>query len=157
LIQRIVARTLFAFVVPLVWAGFPGAVATKEVATGLDQASCNGMVRLDTSRWRPIYAGVSLTQSWNAARAKLSASAGRFPIATVYPRRNGACENGALTWWQPGAVGARPFGAVRQAGFSISTHHSETFEDGSALEWTARMTVRKIRYRLIDCGHTQWC
>jgi hypothetical protein len=144
----------------LPWNGV-GVVVVRMTGTvvysGLDQASCNGTVTLDTSRWRPVYAGVSLAQSWDAPRAKLSASAGRFPVATIYPRRGGACENGVLTWWQPGAVGMRPFGVVRQPGFSISTSNRETFDDGSTLEWTARLTVRKIRYRRIDCRHTQWC
>jgi hypothetical protein len=144
----------------LSWNGV-GQVVVRMAGTatysGLEQPSCNGTVTLDTSRWRSIYAGVSLTQSWDAPRAKLSASAGRFPIATIYPRRGGVCENGVLTWWQPGAVGVRPFGDVRKPGFSISTSHRETFDDDSALEWTARMTVRKIRYRAIDCRHTQWC
>ena len=125
--------------------------------SGLDQAACNGTVTLDTSRWRPIYATLGVADSWNRTRAKLGASAGRFPIATIYPRRGGACENGALTWWQPGAIGVRPFRAVRGAGFSISTNHTETFDDGSALEWTARMSVRKVRYELVDCARTPWC
>jgi hypothetical protein len=142
------------------WNGV-GVVVVRMAGTvtysGLDEPSCNGTVRLDTSRWRPIYAGVSLANSWNTARAQLSASAGRFPVATIYPRRGGACENGLLTWWQPGAVAMRPFGHVRRSGFSISTSNRETFDDGSTLEWTARMTLRKIRYRLIDCRRTQWC
>jgi hypothetical protein len=141
------------------WNGV-GQVTVRMAGTvtysGLDPA-CNGTVKLDTSRWRPVYAGVSLAQSWNAARARISAGAGRFPVATIYPRRGGACEDGVLTWWQPGAVGMRPFGVVLQPGFSISTQNRETFDDGSTLEWTARMTVRKVHYRLIDCRRTQWC
>jgi hypothetical protein len=76
----------------------------------------------------------------------------------VYRRRNRACESGALTWWQPGAIGDVPFrSGVRQRSFSFSTSGSETFEDGASLEWTARATVRRIAYRAVDCNRTPWC
>jgi hypothetical protein len=142
------------------WNGV-GALNVRMAGTvtysGLENPACNGMVTLDTSRWRPISASIALAYSWSPARARLSAGAGRFPVATIYPRRGGAGETGALTWWQPGAVGMRLFSVVRQPGFSISTSNRETFDDGSTLEWTARMTVRRIRYRQIDCRRTQWC
>jgi hypothetical protein len=125
--------------------------------TGLE-AACNGTVKLDSSRWRqPIYGGVSLAYGTSTVYAKLSLSAGRFPVATVYRRRNGSCELGVLGWWQPGAIGYRPLSLVHQAGFSIESHKKESFDDGSTLDWTATAAIRTVHYKLIDCNHTPWC
>jgi hypothetical protein len=142
------------------WNGV-GAVTIRMAGTvtysGLENPACNGTVTLDTSRWRPISASLVLTNSWRPARARLSAGAGRFPVATIYQGRGGACEAGVLRWWQPGADGNVPFAYVRRAGFSVARSNTETFDDESTLEWTARMTVRRVYYRPIDCRHTQLC
>lgn len=136
----------------------PVRMAGTATYGGLADPACNGTVTLDTSRWRPIWASLTLTYSWlGTRRAKLTASAGRFPVATTYPARNRACEAGALTWWQPGLVVELPFAFVKRRSFSTSASGRETFDDGSALEWRARMSVRTIRYRAVDCARTVWC
>jgi hypothetical protein len=95
------------------WNGV-GAVNIRMAGTvtysGLENPACNSTVTLDTSRWRPISASVALAQSWTPARAKLSAGAGRFPVATIYPRQGGACENGVRG--RHGAVRVRPPGGL---------------------------------------------
>jgi hypothetical protein len=86
----------------------------------------------------------------------ISAGAGRFPLATIYRRRGGGCENGALPWYE-GGTAVLPLRVVRRASFSFTAHYSKTFEDGAALEWTVEMKVRRISYRTIDCSRTLLC
>jgi hypothetical protein len=133
-----------------------GLVGTATYA-GLDQA-CNVTVKLDSSRWHPIFASLLVTNARDAVvtHPTISASAGRFPLATIYPRRGGACENGALPWWE-GGFADRPISVLRRPGFSFTARYSKTFDDGSALDWTVAMTIRRIQYRPLDCAHTQLC
>jgi hypothetical protein len=132
-------------------------LAGSATYAGLDQA-CNVTVRLDSSRWHPIFASLLVTNARDpvVTRPTITASAGRFPLATIYPRRGGACENGALPWWE-GGYAVRPLSVLRQAGLSFTARYSKTFDDGSALQWIVEMTIRKIEYRPIDCSHTPFC
>jgi hypothetical protein len=132
-------------------------LAGTATYAGLDQA-CNVTVNLDSSRWQPIFASLLVTNARDpvVTRPTITASAGRFPLATIYPRRGGACENGALPWWE-GGYAVRPLRVLRQAGFSFAARYSKKFDDGSALEWAVEMKVRKIHYRRINCARTPLC
>lgn len=127
------------------YAGLPGA--------------CNTTVALDSTRWRyPIFASLIVGNARNAVvtHPTLGVGVGRFPLATIYPARGGACENGALTWWD-GSTGSLPLSAVRKSSFSFNAHDSKNIEDGATVEWTVKMSVRRVAYRLIDCSHSQLC
>ncbi len=78
-------------------------------------------VQLDSSRWKPIFASLLVTNARNpvVTRPTISASAGDFPLATTYPRRGGACEAGALPWYEGGFV-VRPLSVVHRPGFSFT-------------------------------------
>ena len=133
-------------------------LAGTATYSGLDPA-CNGTVKLDTTRWKqPIFAGFGLSNARDpvVTHPALSVGAGRFPLATTYPRRGGACESGALPWWE-GGTAVRPLSVFRKPSFSFTAHYTKAIEDGSTLEWTVSMSVRKIQYRSIDCSHTQLC
>jgi hypothetical protein len=128
------------------------------VLAGFD-GDCNTTVQLGTSRWKqPIFAGLGLASARDpvVTHPTLSVAAGRFPLATIYPRRGGACENGALPWWE-GGTAVRPLSVLRKPSFSFTARYSKSIEDGATLAWTVQMTVRKIQYRPIDCSHTQLC
>lgn len=114
---------------------------------GLDEA-CNGTVKLKMARWRPSFASLALVNARDRVVTKpaISISAGEFPLATTYPRRGGACENGALPWWEGGSAN-RPLSVLRRAGFSFSAQYTKKIEDGAVLKWTVKMTVRRIGYR----------
>jgi hypothetical protein len=120
--------------------------------------SCNVSVPLDSSRWKPIFASLLVTNARDPVvrHPTISASAGRFPLATTYPRRGGACEAGALPWYE-GGFAVRPLSVVHHAGFSFAYTSSKQIEDGSLLEWTVKMTVRRLSYKAIDCRHSQLC
>jgi hypothetical protein len=132
-------------------------LAGTATYVGLDPA-CNGTVTLDPSRWPPIFAGLGVKNARNrvVTSPKISVAAGRFPLATIYPRRGGACEAGALPWYEGGVVD-RPLSILRQPRFTFTASYRKTFEDGSALEWTVGMTVRRLSYRLLDCTRTPLC
>jgi hypothetical protein len=125
--------------------------------TGLDQA-CNVTVTLDSSRWHPIFASLLVTNARDpvVTHPTITASAGRFPLATIYPRRGGSCENGALPWWE-GGYAVQPLSVLHRPRLSFTARYSKTFEDGSALVWTVEMTIRRIHYRPIACAHTTLC
>ena len=139
-----------------------GAASTRLQLTGSATyagiPSCNVTVRLDSSRWKPIFASLLVTNARNAVvtRPTISASAGDFPLATTYPRRGGACEAGALPWYEGGFV-VRPLSVVHRPGFSFAYTSDKQIEDGSSLRWTVKMTVRRLSYRPIDCSHSQLC
>jgi hypothetical protein len=123
------------------------------------EGECNTTVQFETSRWKqPIFAGLGLASARDpvVTHPTLSVAAGRFPLATIYPRRGGACENGALPWWE-GGTAVRSLSVLRKPSFSFTARYSKSIEDGATLDWTVQMTVRKIQYRSIDCSHTQLC
>ena len=124
-------------------------MAGTATYAGLNE-ECNGTVKLDASRrWQaPSFAGLTLANARDrvVTNPKIAASAGRFPLATIYPRRGGACENGALPWWEGGTAN-QPLSVLRRAGFSFTASYSKKFEDGAELKWTVKMTVRRIAYR----------
>lgn len=73
---------------------------------GLDQA-CNRVVNVNTTRWKqPIFGSLGLINARDrvVTRPKISAAAGRFPLASIYTTRGGGCENGALSWWEGGTA-----------------------------------------------------
>jgi hypothetical protein len=121
--------------------------------------TCNTTVTLDSTRWKyPIFASMIVGNARDAVvtHPTLGIGVGRFPLATIYPARGGACENGALPWWD-GANGSLPLGTVRKASFSFSAHSSKNIEDGATVDWTVKLSVRRIAYRAIDCSHSQLC
>lgn len=132
-------------------------VAGTATYAGLDPA-CNGVVSLNSARWRPIHGSLVLINARDrvVTRPKISASAGSFPIASIYSSRSGGCENGAFRWWEGGAADLA-LRVLKQASFSFTSRHSETFEDGSAVEWAVSMKVRRVHYRPIDCARTPLC
>lgn len=122
-------------------------------------AACNTTVALESSRFRqPIFAGLIVGNARDpvVTHPTLGVDAGRFPLATIYPRSGGACENGALPWWE-GSAANLPLGVVHKGSFAITMHDSKSIEGGASLEWTIKMTVRRLAYRLIDCSHSQLC
>jgi hypothetical protein len=128
-------------------------------ATYSGLGACDATVSLETSRWKtPIFASLGLAHAREgpAARATVTASAGRFPLATTYPRRGGGCENGALPWWEGGYKDV-PLSVLHKSSFSLTTHDSKNIEDGATLEWTVKMTVKKLAYGRLDCSHSQLC
>jgi hypothetical protein len=132
-------------------------LAGTATYSGLEQP-CNVTVTLDSSRWRPVFASLGLINARDpvVTHPMISAAAGRFPLATIYRRRGGGCENGTLPWYEGGTADL-PLRVVRQATFSFSASYNKDFEDGAALEWTVTMKVRKIHYRLLDCARTPLC
>ena len=124
-------------------------IAGTATYAGLDE-ECNGTVKLDASRrWQaPSFAGLSLVNARDrvVTKPKIAVSAGRFPLATIYPRRGGACEKGALPWWEGGTAN-QPLSVLRRAGFSFTAQYTKKIEDGAVLKWTVKMTVRRIGYR----------
>ena len=132
-------------------------LAGTATYAGLDQA-CNVTVKLDSSRWHAIFASLVVTNARDpvVTHPTVSISAGRFPLATIYPRRGGSCENGALPWWE-GGYAVQPLSVLHRARLSFTARYSKTFEDGSALVWTVEVTARRIHYRAIDCTHTPLC
>jgi hypothetical protein len=135
--------------------------------TGLTPDSCNGTVAVDSARWaRATYAALSVTNARDSVvtHPTISAGAGGFPFGTVYPRRNGKCESGATNfflndWPKPdsGPGDELPLAVVHQPTFSLANSYHERFDDGSSVQWSVAMTVRRIHYFLIDCSHTQQC
>jgi hypothetical protein len=135
--------------------------------SGLEPVACNGTVKVDSSRWpRPVYAALDLASARDrvVTHPKISGTAGGFPFGTIYPRRNGGCEDGATRFWlnvwpkpNTGPGDELPFAILQRPGFSLANSYSTRFEDGSSVHWTSAMTVRRIHYFLIDCSHTPWC
>ena len=122
-------------------------------------ATCNTTVTLDSTRWKyPIFASMIVGNARDAVvtHPTLGIGVGRFPLATIYPARGGACENGALPWWD-GANGSLPLDTVRKTSFSFNAHGSKNIEDGATVDWTVKMRVRRVAYRVIDCSHSQLC
>jgi hypothetical protein len=128
--------------------------------TGLERPECDGVVRVDSTRWaRPSYAGVDV-----ATGSRISATTGGFPFGTIYPRRNGGCESGATRfflndWPKPdrGPGDFMPFAVVHRPSWSFANTYHLRFEDGSSVRWSVAMTVRSIHYLRIDCARTPWC
>ena len=134
--------------------------------SGLDAAACNGTVKVDSSRWRPIYAAFDLTNARDpvVTHPTLYVSPVVFPFGTTNPRPGGGCENGATSfylnaWPKPdtGPAPALPLAVVHRPGFTIANTYHEQFDDGSGVQWSAAITVRRIHYLPIDCSRTQNC
>jgi len=133
--------------------------------SGLD-AACNGTVKFDSSRWRPILAALDVTNARDAVvtHPTLYVAPVVFPFGTTNPRPAGGCENGVTSFYlndtpkpDSGPGSALPLAVVRRPGFTIANRYHEQFDDGSSVQWSTAMTVRKIHYLLIDCSHTQNC
>jgi hypothetical protein len=90
-------------------------LAGTATYAGLDQA-CNVTVKLDSSRWHAIFASLLVGNARDpvVTHPTVTISAGRFPLATIYPRRGGSCENGALPWWE-GGYAVQPLSVLHRA------------------------------------------
>jgi hypothetical protein len=87
----------------------------------------------------------------------------KFAIGDIYPGADGKC-NKALTFYQSAEGDVKPFSIVNAPGMTFHAQHDESFDDDaftdgvkSEFKWTATVTVRKVKYFLIDCSHTQMC
>lgn len=82
---------------------------------------------------------------------------GKFPLVTGYPvRPDGTCGKVARDWWDS-AKQVFPFRILKQSGFTMNVHYQEAFDDGEAIDWTMKMTVRRVRLRAIPCGPSGGC
>lgn len=82
---------------------------------------------------------------------------GQLPLASIYPRRQGGCESGALTLWDDGAARTYPLSLLARPSWTFTARSRQPFEDGSVLVWTVIMTVKTTSYRRVDCARTQLC
>jgi len=134
--------------VPFTFAGTVG-------YAGSDDPACDGTVAVDSSRWKGhIAVGIGV----DPVRTQLiRVDVGQLPLASIYERRGGGCESGALTWWDDGGAKTYPLSLLHRPSWTFTTRSSQRFEDGSALVWTVTMTVKRIGYRPVDCARTQLC
>jgi hypothetical protein len=133
----------------------PFTLAGTVVYTGSDDPACDGTVAVDSSRWK---GSIGANLSVDPARTRrVRVDVGQLPLASIYPRRGGGCENGALTWWDDGAAKTYPLSLLERPSWTFTARSSQRFEDGSVLAWTVTMTVKRTGYRQVDCARTQLC
>ncbi len=127
--------------------------------TGLDDAACNGIFKVDESRWaRPGYGALGVANARNVVvtHPTISVGVGEFVLASTYPARGGGCENGKSAYYE-GGVGDRPLTFLGHPSFTITDHKKQRFEDASTIEWTTKATIKKVAYKPIDCSKTPFC
>jgi hypothetical protein len=132
--------------------------------TGLDDPACNVTVQASMPRSYSVIAGIYLGDARNAVvtHPTIRLEFGKFAIGDIYARQVGKCPTG-LTWYQY-AEDVKPFSVVNVSGFTFHARHSESFADDAftdngttTVQWTATVTVKKIRYLKIDCAHSPLC
>jgi hypothetical protein len=127
----------------------------EVVYEGSADPACDGTVQVDSSRWK---GGIGANLSVDPVRTgRVRVDVGQLPLASIYQRRGGGCESGALTWWDDGAAKTYPLGLLNRGAWTFTARSSETFGDGSALVWTVTMRVKRTGYRQVDCERTQLC
>jgi hypothetical protein len=120
---------------------------------------CSGKLALRSSRAR----SVPVTLFYFGTRVHVYVQ--KFPLATVLPGRDsgvsddpslGRCGTPLFDWYETANI-FRPPAVFRSPSFTVTAQRKERFEDGEAIEWTLRMTVKRIRLRLIDCNTHPGC
>jgi hypothetical protein len=131
--------------------------------SGLDPV-CTGTVNVAMPPSYSVVASIYLGDARDAVvtHPTIRLSFGKFAIGDIYPGANGKCRN-ALTFYQY-ADDLKPFSVVGAPGITFTVNHDESFADDTftdgvktEFQWTATVTVHKVRYFLIDCSHTQGC
>jgi hypothetical protein len=131
--------------------------------SGLDPV-CTGTVQAAMPPSYPVIASVYLGDARNAVvtHPTIRLEFAKFAMASVYPGPNGKCRN-ALDWYQY-AEDVKPFSVINGSGFTFHAHHHESFADDvfpdngqTVFQWTATVTVKKVRYLKIDCAHSPLC
>jgi hypothetical protein len=131
--------------------------------SGLDPV-CTGSVDVAMPRSYPVIASIYLGDARGTvvSHPTIRLDFSKFAIGDIYPGGNGRCRN-ALTFYQY-ALDTKPFSVVQEPGITFNVKHDESFDDDTftdgvktEFQWTATVTVQKVRYFLIDCSHTQLC
>lgn len=74
----------------------------------------------------------------------------KFPLLTAYPDSE-SCGKALLDWYD-NAKKTYPLGVLARRSFTLQRSRKERFEDGEAIDWTLRMTVRRVAYRPLISG-----
>jgi hypothetical protein len=132
--------------------------------SGLAPLCQDGTVHASMPPSYSVVAGIYLGDARNAVvtHPTIRLEFGKFAIGDIYPGANGKCAN-ALDFYQY-AEDVKPFSVINASGFTFHAHHLESFADDvftdnvkTVFQWTATVTVRKIRYLKIDCAHSPLC
>lgn len=120
--------------------------------------SCTQELDVRSSRSRPILAVLFFFGT------RLHVKVHKFPLATARPGRDGTPSDPSLDGcgkpvvdWYDNANAYFPPSVFQKPSFTATAHLNEKFEDGEAVDWTLRMTVKRVRYRPIDCASAPGC
>jgi hypothetical protein len=131
--------------------------------SGLDPV-CTGTVQAAMPRSYSVIASIYLGDARNTVvtHPTLRLEFGKFAIGDIYPGADGKCTN-ALNFYQY-AEDVKPFTIISAPSFTFHAKHLESFTDDAftdnlktVFQWTAAVTVHKIRYLKIDCAHSPLC
>jgi hypothetical protein len=131
--------------------------------SGLDPV-CSGTIDVAMPKSYSVVAAIYLGDARDpvVTHPTIRLEFGKFAIGDIYPNASGKCAN-ALDFYQD-AQDVKPFSIVGAPGFTFNAKHDESFDDDAFTDgvqtnfhWTASVTVRKVKYFLIDCSHTQLC
>jgi len=138
---------------------------TGEATYSSLDPSCASSLEYKTSKSHPVRSSF-LLDTRNPRRLRLRVEVQKFPIARAFPGKDGGPEMSehpnrcgkALVRWYDEAEGVLPTSAMTRPSFVFTDSLRLKLEEfGETIEWTLRMTVKRIRYHLIDCATESGC
>ena len=96
---------------------------------------------------------------------RIRVEVGDFPIARALTGQDSGsafsgvgnrCGKAEVRWYDSGKATV-PMSVLTKPQFVVVASRHEKLEDGEAIDWTLKLTVKRLRYHRIDCATESGC
>ena len=138
---------------------------TGQASYSSPDQSCASKFTYKSSRSHPVRA-VFVLDTFTFKDLRIRVDVEKFPIARALPGQDSGgafsgtgdrCGKAEVRWFDT-AHAIVPASVLTNAQFAVVASRHETFEDdGEAIDWTMKLTVKRLRYHLINCATESGC
>ena len=113
----------------------------------------------------PVRSDLWIGQQISHGPLRLYVAVRKFPLAIPVPGQDAGIESSERCGkpqvrWYDDADGTLPLRVFSKPSFTFVAHRKERFDEGGgidSIDWTLRMTVKRLRYQRIDCRREPGC
>jgi hypothetical protein len=136
-----------------------------EAAYSSPDATCAQTLEYRPSPSRPVRGDLWIGQQRSHGPLGLYLQVRKFPLAIPVPGQDAGIDSAErcgkpLVRWYDTANGTLPLRVFSRPSFTFVAHRKERFDEGGgidSIEWTLKMTVKRLRYQRIDCRTEPGC
>ena len=138
---------------------------TGQASYSSPDPSCASKFTYKSSSSHPVRS-VLLVDTVTSKNLRIRVDVGDFPIAralrgqdsgSAYSGYSNRCGKAEVRWYDT-ATAIVPASVMTKPRFVVVANRHEKFgEDNESIDWTLKMTVKRLRYHLIDCPTEPGC